>query len=68
MRRLTERQRDMKLIFCLIMTAMNILLAVWGVMWLLAALADGVLSVLHLGATIIGMLMARTFWRIADRT
>lgn len=68
MRRLTKKQRDMKLIFCLIMTAVNILLAVWGVMWLLAALADGVLSVLHLAATIIGMLMARTFWRITDRT
>lgn len=30
MRRLNERQRTMKFVFCLIMTGINILLAVWG--------------------------------------
>lgn len=68
MRDLTERQRTMKFAFCLIMTGVNILLTVWGFMWMLAALADGALSVLHLAATIVGLLMARVFLHITDRT
>ncbi len=65
---LTERQKCHKLVFCLTMTAVSIVITLWGFAWTLAAAGDGAVSVLHLCALIVGSLMARTFARIADRT
>ena len=65
---LTCRQKEQKLVFCLTMTAVSIVITLWGFAWTLAAAGDGAVSVLHLCALILGSLMARTFARIADRT
>lgn len=65
--KLTEEQEELKFVFCMVMTAFCAVVCVWGVLWELSALRDGVLSVTHLIAALGGALMARTFWHITNR-
>ena len=65
--KLTEEQKEQKIMFCLTAAAASIVLALWGFAWTLEAASTGTLSVLHLGSLIGGMLMARVFTRIAYR-
>ena len=64
---LTVKQRQQKLAFCLIAGALFILIAGWGLLWWLAALADGAFSVLHFIAFVLGGLLGVTLLSIADR-
>ena len=64
--RLTARQRERKLAFCITTGAMLILLAGWGLAWWIAALADGAFSVLHFLAFVVGGLLGVTLLSIAD--
>ena len=64
---LTVKQRQQKLAFCLIVGAALVLVAGWGLVWWLAALADGAFSVLHFLAFVLGGLLGVTLLSIADR-
>ena len=64
---LTVKQRQQKLAFCLIAGALFILIAGWGLLWWLAALADVAFSVLHFAAFVLGGLLGVTLLSIADR-
>lgn len=64
---LTVKQRMQKLAFCLIAGALFILIAGWGLVWWIAALADGAFSVLHFLAFVLGGLLGVTLLSIADR-
>ena len=64
---LTVKQRQQKIAFCLIAGALFILIAGWGLLWWLAALADGAFSVLHFLAFVLGGLLGVTLLSIADR-
>lgn len=64
---LTVKQRQQKLAFCLIVGAALVLIAGWGLLWWLAALADGAFSVLHFLAFVLGGLLGVTLLSIADR-
>lgn len=64
---LTVKQRQQKLAFCLIAGALFVLIAGWGLVWWLAALADGAFSVLHFAAFVLGGLLGVTLLSIADR-
>ncbi|WP_295910907.1 hypothetical protein [uncultured Bifidobacterium sp.] len=64
---LTVKQRMQKLAFCLIAGALFILIAGWGLVWWLAALADGAFSILHFLAFIVCGLLGVTLLSIADR-
>ena len=63
---LTVKQREQKLAFCIVMGAALVLLAGWGLVWWVAGLADGALSVLHFLAFIAGGLLGVTLLSIAD--
>ena len=62
---LTVKQRQQKLAFCLIVGAGLVLIAGWGLIWWLAALADGAFSILHFLAFIVGGLLGVTLLSIA---
>lgn len=64
---LTMKQREQKLAFCIVAGAALILLAGWGLLWWVAGLADGVFSVLHFLAFVLGGLLGVTLLSIADR-
>ena len=64
---LTVKQRQQKIAFCLIVGAGLVLIAGWGLVWWIAALADGAFSVLHLAAFVLGGLLGVTLLSIADR-
>ena len=64
---LTVKQRQQKLAFCLVAGAGLALIAGWGLVWWIAALADGVFSVLHFAAFVLGGLLGVTLLSIADR-
>lgn len=63
---LTVKQRQQKIAFCIVAGAGLVLIAGWGLVWWLAALADGVFSVLHFLAFVLGGLLGVTLLRIAD--
>ena len=64
---LTVKQRQQKIAFCIVVGAGLVLIAGWGLVWWLAALADGVFSVLHFAAFVLGGLLGVTLLSIADR-
>ena len=64
---LTVKQRQQKFAFCLVVGAGLVLIAGWGLVWWIAALADGVFSVLHFLAFVLGGLLGGTLLGIADR-
>ena len=64
---LTVKQRQQKIAFCIVVGAALVLIAGWGLVWWLAALADGVFSVLHFAAFVLGGLLGVTLLSIADR-
>ena len=64
--KLTVKQREQKLAFCIVMGAALVLLAGWGLVWWVAGLADGAFSVLHFLAFIAGGLLGVTLLSIAD--
>ena len=64
---LTVKQRQQKLAFCIVVGAGLVLIAGWGLVWWLAALADGAFSVLHFAAFVLGSLLGVTLLSIADR-
>lgn len=64
--KLTERQEAYKSLFCLLACVASATLSVWAGMWLLAGLAAGALSLLHLVLFLIGLLMAVVFGDIAS--
>ena len=64
---LTVKQRQQKIAFCIVVGAGLVLIAGWGLVWWLAALADGVFSVLHFAAFVLGGLLCVTLLSIADR-
>ncbi len=64
---LTVKQRMQKIAFCLIVGAALVLIAGWGLVWWIAALADGAFSVLHFLAFVLGGLLGVTLLSIADR-
>lgn len=63
---LTVKQRQQKFAFCIVAGAGLVLVAGWGLVWWIAALADGVFSVLHFLAFVLGSLLGGTLLRIAD--
>lgn len=63
---LTVKQRQQKQAFCLVAGAGLVLVAGWGLLWWLAALADGAFSVLHFAAFVLGGLLGVTLLSIAD--
>ena len=64
---LTVKQRMQKIAFCIVVGAGLVLVAGWGLVWWLAALADGAFSVLHFAAFVLGGLLGVTLLSIADR-
>lgn len=64
---LTVKQRQQKLAFCIVVGAGLVLIAGWGFIWWLAALADGAFSILHFLAFIVCGLLGVTLLSIADR-
>ena len=64
---LTVKQRQQKFAFCIVVGAGLVLVAGWGLVWWLAALADGAFSVLHFTAFVLGGLLGVTLLSIADR-
>ena len=64
---LTVKQREQKLAFCIVMGAALVLLAGWGLVWWVAALADGAFSILHFLAFSVCGLLGVTLLSIADR-
>lgn len=64
---LTVKQRMQKFAFCIVVGAALVLVAGWGLVWWLAALADGAFSVLHFAAFVLGGLLGVTLLSIADR-
>lgn len=64
---LTVKQRQQKLAFCIVVGAGLVLIAGWGLVWWLAALADGAFSFLHFAAFVLGGLLGVTLLSIADR-
>lgn len=64
---LTVKQRQQKIAFCIVVGAGLVLIAGWGLVWWLAALADGVFSVLHFAAFVLGGLLGVTLLSNADR-
>lgn len=64
--RLNATQRARKWLFCIVMCSVFAVLAFWGGLWAVAAASDGVVSVTHLLALIVGALMAVTFGDIAE--
>lgn len=64
---LTVKQRQQKIAFCLVVGAGLVLIAGWGLVWWIAALADGAFSVLHFAAFVLGGLLGVTLLSIADR-
>lgn len=64
---LTASQRGKRDLFCLIACAVFATVAVWGFIWTAAAASHGVVSVLHVLAFLVGLLMAYVFGDIAER-
>ena len=64
---LTVKQRQQKIAFCIVVGAGLVLIAGGGLVWWLAALADGAFSVLHFLAFVLGGLLGVTLLSIADR-
>lgn len=64
---LTVKQRQQKLAFCIVVGAGLVLIAGWGFIWWLAALADGAFSILHFLAFIVCGLLGVTLLSIAER-
>ena len=64
---LTVKQRQQKIAFCIVVGAALVLISGWGLVWWLAALADGAFSILHLAAFVLGGLLGVTLLNIADR-
>lgn len=64
---LTVKQRQQKLAFCIVVGAGLVLIAGWGFIWWLAALADGAFSILHFLAFSVCGLLGVTLLSIADR-
>lgn len=65
-RPLTEAQRTQKTVFCILVSALTAAIGIWGVLWTLAALLDGALSILHILAAITGGILSVTFLDIAE--
>lgn len=63
---LTVKQRGQKLAFCIVVGAVLVLLAGWGLVWWGAGLADGAFSVLHFIAFVLGGLLGVTLLSIAE--
>ena len=51
---LTVKQREQKLAVCIVVGAALVQLSGWGLVWWVAGLVDGVISVLHFAAFIAG--------------
>lgn len=64
---LTVKQREQKLAFCIVVGAALVVIAGWGLIWWIAALADGAFSLLHFIAFAVGGLLGVTLLSIADR-
>lgn len=63
---LTVKQRQQKIAFCIVVGAGLVLIAGWGLVWWIAALADGAFSVLHFAAFVLGGLLGVTLLSIVD--
>lgn len=63
---LTEAQRIQKTLCCILLSALTAAIGIWGVLWTLAALLDGALSILHILAALAGGILSVTFLDIAE--
>lgn len=64
---LTRAQRTQKTIACALAAAITAAASMWGLVWTLAAAADGTLSILHITVMLACGLLAVTFGDIAER-
>lgn len=64
--RLTSRQRDAKWLFCLLVSVGLGVLALWSGLWLVAGLADGVVSLGHLALLVFALMMGPVFMDIGE--
>lgn len=58
---LTNTQRAYKRLFCLTVTALMVVVAVWSGLWLLSGLTHGIVSGLHLALLLASLLLAVIF-------
>ncbi len=64
---LDENQSACKWLFLLVMFVVNVAVAVWAGVWLLAAAWDWTLSVLHLAVFVFCLFWAVVWWDLLNR-